>query len=386
MKAIDNIRSFKFFPREVLSVECRFGTEGLWWSVAHLKRSKDTVELEGTNQGTSLKEVLGGFKELPVILVLGGKKVLSKSGERVGDDEKAFEKAFPNVNPEDVYYQVDESTNDLQRVSVIRREMLEEPLQSLEEVKRMVVDLNIGDGGLVRLMDHISEDVKSILESRVDMDSEVEVDCMGYRLPQGCLRAFLSGINFLGSEEYVSGEDFIHTLREDWKYSFLFKKGLYGGVILFFLALLINFLLFTHYNDLNQDLEFQTQGFDGRINELERLKDEYKEIQSFLQVNGQDHGELAMMGDQIASKVPREVALSRLAFNPVERHLKRENLIRYFQGEILVEGTARRYGAFAEWVDGVKSLDWVSSLEIVGYEESGSKKEGEFSVKIGYKS
>ena len=386
MKSLTEILNLKLFPKQVLATEVCFDREGVKWSVAHLKRVKGAVELINTWIGDSLEEVLKETKSVPVILLVTGKKVLTKRTTVAKTEEKTLEKAFPNVNPDDVYFQIEDIDAEQVEVSVIRKETLQELWGNAEGQQYLMVDLAIGDSGLKQLYERVPDQLSVQLNEVGDLNRSQEIECIGTKLPISAVRAFLFGLIFLGGEIFLSQEELVLNSRKEWMYKAMFQKGLVVGAATFFIALLINFLLFTHYSGVNQDLEYRTQGYDGRIAEVEKLKNEYKRVQSFLEVNSGDQAQLAMMGDQIASKVPADVALIRMAFNPVERYLKRENLIRYQQGEILVQGTASRYGALAEWIKGVKQLEWVSALEIVGYEESGSKKYGEFSVKIKFKS
>lgn len=386
MKALTEILNLKLFPKQVLATEVCFDREGVKWSVAHLTRVKGGVELINTWIGDSLEEVLKETKSIPVILLVTGKKVLTKRATAANTEEKTLEKAFPNVNPDDVYFQIEDVDAEQAEVSVIRKEILQELWGNIESQQCLMVDLAIGDSGLKQLYEKVPDQLSVQLNEGGDLNRSEEVECMDTKLPIGAVRAFIFGLIFLGGEIFLNQQELVVNSRKEWLYKTMFQKVLAVGAVTFFMALLINFLLFTHYRDANQDLEYRTQGYDGRIAEVEKLKAEYNQVQSFLEVNGADQGQLAMMGDQIASKVPADVALIRMAFNPVERYLKRENLIRYQHGEILVQGTANRYGALAEWIKGVKQLEWVSALEVIGYEESGSKKDGEFSVKIKFKS
>lgn len=380
MKALDDIVGKLVSPKEVYAVTCRFGSEGLSWSLVHLKLKKGNIELVDSAFSNSLTDLFEERESKPVLLLLLGKKVLTKpvaiSGDN--DDQVAFEKTFPNVNPEDAFFQVHENRGQ-QMVSVIRKETLQEVVNKLTSEKLDLIDVAISENAFAGMVEGLSAEVQASIEG--GLTESTTISCMGYSIPAQCVPSFLFGINFFSAGIQSEAEE-VEEIRREWRYKVLFKQTMTIGSIGLFVLLLINFLAFSHYSGLNEELEVQTSGYDSQIGELQKLKEDREKMKSFLEVNGSDDGQLAMMEDQLAAIVPKEVALSRMSFNPMERHLKRENLYRYSQGVILVEGSTKRYTDFGSWISQVKQFEWVKSVDILGYEESASSHEGQFSIKI----
>lgn len=385
MKALDDIVSRLVSPKEVYAVTCRFEPEGQSWSLAHLKLKKGNIELIDSAFSKSLADLFDNRESKPVLLLLLGKKVLTKSAPLTSEQEEylVFEKTFPNVNPGDAFFQV-HKVKGQQLVSVIRKETLLEVMDKLIAEKLDLVDVGVSENVFAEIIESLShEEQKSI---RVSLDEpsveSTTANCMGYSMPAECVPSFLVGINFFSVGIQSGSTEEIEEARRDWHYKVLFKQTMTFSSIGLFILLLINFLVFSHYSVLNEELEVQTNGYNAQIAELQKLKEDREEMKSFLAVNGEDDGQLAMMGDQLAAIVPKEVALSRMSFNPMERHLKRENLFRYTQGVIVIEGSTKRYTDFGSWVAKVKEFKWVESVDILGYEESASNHEGQFSIKI----
>lgn len=398
MKALGNILHSFQYPQELLVVEYQFGGSSHLISVAHLKLRGEEVDLIGAKTLQDLQDLSAAFPQLPCVILFTGKKILSKNlslgSEKYGNEE-LINRAFPNIQQDDLIFDIQDLDKGSVVVSAARKDAV---LQVLENWPKMFmpVDLSLGvfavwpllaglQGEQIKLGAHSIDLISGETEMLLEQTSQ-PIELFGQEIDSELGLPFLFGILKLSERAFISTLPQVMHHRSEWRYSRLFKKGLAGSAVTVFILLLISFVMFSHYSSKVGELSYSTQAYDQQLTELSSLKETYQTKKQFLEVNGSQSFAASKMADAIAGIVPKGVALKRLAFNPVERHLKKENLVRFSRDKILVKGESESYSDFQQWLTALKSLEWLGKLEILGYEEAdkGNAAIFEVSISTGY--
>ncbi len=393
MKALKNILEGFDFPNEILVVEYSFGeTDDLF--AIHLKSSKGVVNLEKCYSAKSVKE-LWSLKTFPcpVHVLFTGKKVLSKRVQGKSDtpEQELRARAFPSISKENLLFQVDDLENGEYIVSAIRQDIVMEVVDEILASNQQVLDVALGDYTNWSLLAKVAQDKPKVGKFEVNLDSNevtiaegkgAEVNLFEQPIASEYSAPFLFGIKSLATRNYRSDQPTFTDNRIEWKYGVLVKKGILVAALFFFTLLLTNFLLFSHYKTKNGDLSQVSQVYDAQFQQVATLSAAYEEKNEFLKVNGATNSQVGMLGDQIASVLPKELSLSKMTFQPVAKILKKENLVRFSRGELQLQGTTENYTSFQDWLIQLRALAWINDIEILGYQETDSRHQADFSIII----
>jgi hypothetical protein len=378
-----------------LAIEFGQKISGESYSVSHLKKVKTEIELLESKHQTYL-DGLGEDLNLktPTFLILNGKKVLSKRiSFREGDDDEQFiRKAFPSVSVDNLAYQIDYLSDKECIVSVIRKDVLNNTLQSFQKEGFEIVDYSLGAFSILPLFDKNEQANVQLGYSLFDLENnsiqytdELPNELtlvLGQEVDTKNALSFAYGLKILANGSYQAVSNEVVLPRKNWQFQRLYKKGLLAGVGSIFVLLLISFAVYTYYFDKNGSLIESTASFDSQLKLVNELRQNYDSKAEFIEVNGSGGLSFSRMADEIASVLPKQLSLDELNFYPLEKRLKKEKLVRFHRGEIRVKGETRNYGYFQEWFDALEKMEWVEDIDVSGYQEKTNTHRADFSIKI----
>lgn len=394
MKLLDNIQQTLRFPSELVALEVCYTGSSSRYNAVQIRRVKDQLQVEGTASGENLKEVLETFNEnLPVLLMLTGRRVLVKEIEGIEEEakeERIMDRAFPNISLEELVYNI-ELIEGNAIVSVVRKDFLEQELENTAIGNRKVIDVYIGVHTLWPLLQQLDDDLRLgfhqlKLKQRVvelhDENNTGELEIMGEYLPANMVIPFIQGISSMASYSYVSQERQVIRTRKDWQFHNLYKRVMFSGLVGVFCILLISFLLFNYFHDANQALSENIQSYDEQLKIVGDLKDSYEQKNQFLMVNGMATSSFSFMADQVAATVPKGITLQKMSFFPLEKRLKKEKLVRFYRDQLVLKGEVDNYAYFQRWLDEMNAFKWTDDIQIAGYQEENNRHEATFNLKV----
>ncbi|WP_443946605.1 PilN domain-containing protein [Pedobacter sp. AW1-32] len=180
-------------------------------------------------------------------------------------------------------------------------------------------------------------------------------------------------INVPHSEIDRALENFI----EQWKIK---KIGIFylGGL---FAALLISFLLFSHYNAENARLSESAGNIASNTEELDLFKKNIAENENILKRFNWNGGyNYGLLIDQIGRTMPRQIRLKRLLFND----FKNPKDVETRQPNLSIQGETSNLAAVNNWIFLLKEKKWIKSVELVSYEEDSQSDFYVFNISIKY--
>lgn len=392
MNSIKDIWSDFQFPREFLAVEWHIGEDT--WSWVHLKLQKNQVELLNSRSTSAIDSFFKDEKNLPCLLIITGRKVLTKkvqAAQAGNDQEELLHRAFPNVNPEDLVSQVALINETEYAVSAIRKSFVNDLVKKWP-TDFPLIDLAISAYSLWPVISQLEDGEVNLGNFQVnvakgeitpkDRETGDPVDLFGEKISPEYAVAFLFGILKSSTKTFHTENKSIATYREDWKYSRFYKKGMLASAVAIFVILLTSFMGFSYYSEKTAEVSSLTQSYDQQIAQLNELKETYKKKEQFLKANGGQVSNTARMAEEVARLVPEKITLEQMSFHPVEKRLKRENLVRFYRNELIIKGETRAYSHFRNWLGDLKGLSWTGSIEIIGYEEASNGHEAGFTIRI----
>lgn len=326
------------------------------------------------------------IKNLPVSLNIYGKAVLTKflSVTKRGENkpDQLVKEAWPSVNPSDFCIQQYWNSSGV-FLSIIRKDTLYSFLKLLGNHKLAIIDVKLGIFPLQYLLPFIESPIhffekdrekvvisdNEILEvaSSNDVSGEISIQVGEEKVKSQWLPGYGAALNLLGfgnaNIELLSEE--VNELREEWTQKQRFFKSLSLTLITAFLLLLINFLIFSYFQEKNQDLENQAGKSLMQLQYLKSLQDKNNNQLSILKENGwMESTSSSFIFDRIAASVPPEVRLIELELNPIEKQKsKSEKKLIIDQGVLRVKGKCSNSLIINSWITKLSEFSWIKNIK-----------------------
>lgn len=328
-------------------------------------------------------------QNIPIHLTLSQRGIIHKQVQHL--ENNPLQQVLPNANDNDFYYQILAPIN---LISVVRLEAITEILKAFEQEKYYVLNISLGDFGIYHLLPFIQEtnniqtathlfnfenignyfqlnDFKKIENTEENITITLGEAQQDSRL-LGAFAAAFDGLMLQTTQP--QSLDFLENTTIEFIQKQLFKIG--GTIVLtvFFIALLLNFLLFTNYTDKNQVLQLQVNLQQSTLQQLDSLKKEVATKQDFLKNNTiNQRSKISYYADEIARTLPNDIQLTTLNIFPKQKEKRsEENTLPRFNQEIIIKGKTQESLSFNDWKKELEGLEWVKTVQIIGFgEENG---------------
>ncbi len=370
-----------------------------------LKKEKRKITVEKALAA----EYMEGLKsflspEVPVSLSFNGKGIIHKKVSSAGDgnEKSLLNKVLPNADVNDFYMQQTPAVDGECFISVVRKETVDTVVNEIREAGVHVVACSFGPfgiGGILPLMNHsasgydlkFSGNILSIANGRIDTYRLADTNGAGETVQVGTdliqgnkLVAFSSALNYFTGEGPDTGIPLVKDAWEDYRQKKIFKTALAAVLAFLLIALMANYLLYTHYsqsyNELNGKVEQNTVLLSG----FEELKKEIGEKQAFLEQTGLlDASRTSFYADRMAMDIPSSIQLSEMNINPLVRKNAADDAdLNFTTRTMKVSGSCDRSSELNEWIKKIRQKDWVKQVAVLNYSQDRLEKEGEFMLEV----
>jgi Tfp pilus assembly protein PilN len=349
-----------------------------------------------------LKEILPSG--IPVHICFSGKGTIHKKLTlSEGDTDKVLlNKVLPNANQEDFYLQRTLTAADEVYVSVVRRETADFVLRELNSQGINAVGCSFGPFSIntvLPLMGELSSgrelkfsgSVLSISNGRIDGFKHADTNGAGESVLIGNesiqgnkLVAFSAALQYFIGDEGDLNIPGVKNAKEEYKQKQLFKTAGIAMLSLFFITLMANVFLFTHFSESFEDLNREVLSSTSLLDGLDKMNEEIGKKQDFLEQTGLlDASRTSFYADNLASDIPTSIQLTELNINPlVKNNAADDNDLNFTSHKIRVSGSCVRSTELNEWIKNIKQKDWVAGVTVLNYTQAQSKNEGDFSLEI----
>lgn len=359
-------------------------------------QTKITASAESINTITELSKSIG--KSIPVWLSITGRQVIIR--KLASDPGSAYlNHILPNAREDDFLVNLVKNQDGSVFISAIRAEQIQTIASEFSSNGITVLGLSLGAApvsflyrtGLLRQPEivlpgySVTASSDEIIEIRLSETNETK----NYSLENDTIKnslilPFAISLSYLanrsGIDKQVIGD--YKPDAEAYTYKIINRSVAYLAMGLFFFILLINFFIFTWYNNryqmLSSELSYQRNFFSQR----DSLRNELALKTNIIKQAGLGQNtEFGYYADRIASTVPNAIVLERMSLNPLTEKIKTDQPVS-FRKYIYLSGKTAGSIILNEWINTLEDFDWIRDIEIVRYEKTENR--GDFELKIYY--
>jgi hypothetical protein len=314
---------------------------------------------------------------------------LLKSTEKTGQDVKVVAAAFPNLDLNDFYFEIIETSSG-NIVAICRKSQVHQIIASFAEQNIRIIGFSLGFSLIQNLLGVIGQN-KIILPTynitttnkkiesfeRAGKEQEEVNYAIGDTPISSKFLLPLSAILRYSSENIYGGSNFREKnfhLKKDHHQKVFFRKGLATAVLLLLATLLLNFLLFsTYYSELQQmagrySVEIsQKQAYDRKVLELNGKEKIVENI-----FNNSDSRSSFYLNRLISEK-PSSVLFNEFTYQPLQKKIKDKEPISLENNLLRIAGESKDEGEFSNWIKNLEKNPWVSEVKVsdFGYSSPG---------------
>ena len=370
-------------------------------------RAANSVSVPFTKSGsTSLDELVAALpeKKLPVALVITGKGIMHKKINVPGRIEAAvaFQKVFPSGNEQDFYTQVYYGAGDVAFASVIRRKKVDELIGQLQKHGLTTIDFFLGAFAaedIFPLADNqaalaewkwaghsVVLDDKKIREYEfnpaVNEPANFSLTVIG--VAQESLLAFGAAFHyFLPLSDLAHNNAAVHGGYDDFRNTRAFTKLGRTSLIFILLLCLGNFLLFSSYFNKQKKLDEELALYESAVTFHRRLNLEFAQKKDFLERSGLGFStRTSYYVDRLMYDLPADIQLSYLSLFPLKNRIEKDSVIQFDPKKVLVKGFCEKSIVLNNWINLVKTKDFVADVVLDNYIQESEKEKGRFDLSV----
>lgn len=362
------------------------------------RRNKTKIVHSGTDL-SSFDELVGKLeKNTPVWLSVTGRTIISKKLDN-DPKERYLNHLLPNAREDEFLVNVVSAGENSVFISAIRFDQFNQLTDALRKAGFPVLGYSLGVTSLSFLYQlNLIKDSKVEVPgyilttesgevSEIKLSEKVETSFYsvgGAKLDSRIILAFStalayminhSGVGQVTNDLFVSDED-------NYVYKRMQHSITMAALVILFQALLINFYVFSYFNDKHQSLSDELSYQKVFFSQKDSLQKEINFKTSLVNQMGlADNTKYGYFVDRIAATVPASVTLNKMIVNPLTEKVKINQPVEY-KKFVVIEGESSGSIVLNQWVNTLDTFAWIKDIEIVRYEKTG--RNGEFELKILY--
>ncbi|TDQ21831.1 hypothetical protein [Tenacibaculum caenipelagi] len=358
-----------------------------------LRKKRNELFIEKEESFLSNEELISFLKsnkQQHIVLTINNQQVLSKKIKEEGN-QNVVQSAYPNLKLKDFYYQ-SERSNHYVFIALARRLYVDEILELYHSKGISVLDFSLGNlaiygiTSLFKTSKIYTSNAEIIIESERIIDIELkhfdkkeEYKVNGLVLNNSSLLSLGTVINCYLKSNFYQGEERVST----YKGRIIFKKGYKVILVVCFLILLINFLVFNTYYKKVEQLNNHIDLYNNTRTELNLLRSKVSEKENVLsQIKSYVSSNLSRYVDEIVTIVPSSILLSELNYQPFSSSIKEGKEIKNELSQIKISGSFKNNSDLSGWIDKLERLNWIKAIEKLSIVNTVRGSKFYFSIKI----
>ncbi|HWY38183.1 MAG TPA: hypothetical protein VNY73_06460, partial [Bacteroidia bacterium] len=313
----------------------------------------------------------------------------------------AFHKVFPTGNESDFYIQVYYGLEGQGFCSVIRRKKVDEIINSLQEKGLQVIEFFLGpfvvENSLaltaaqssVYELDwaghRVSIEDKKIKEYvAAENNTQQEFQFGEFTVQSNVLLAFCAAFHyFVPLASVIHSNVGVPVRYEEYRNSKAFVKLARVSVVFFLAVCLVNFFLFTNYFDKQKKLDAELTVYQSAISMHDKLNSELQNKKSFLEKSGLAFStKTSYYTDRLMYDIPEEIQLVSLSLFPLKNRIEKDSALQFDNKKILIKGFCQKSILLNNWINLIKTKDFVQETVLDNYEQDADMKNGKFDLTV----
>lgn len=391
-------------------VEITIGSdESIHANVVILKKQRKTIDVVSTYTDIdSIESLVAALNpSTPVFMVVNGRGVLHKKVTVLPDDDadysKAVLKAFSGITLDDFIVSKLPLDGDNLLISLVRKEVVNSLVSRLKGSGIFVLNVDVDPSAIVNLQSllvnerelHIPGYCLFLNEGHVvdvELEEREHYTATTYNVDKEVvdsrnLLAFASALNlFFLDLDYNQGSIEVHSLRHEFLFKQAFIKTGVISLAFFFLLLLGNYLLFSHYKNKVREKGDVYSQYTGLMQQLKTMEGDLKSREAFFGEHGLlESSRMSFYADRLVACMPSSVMLEELSLCPVLVKGIGNGDIKFKNKEIKVVGATSDTKEFNRWVELLQTRSWLNKVTLIRLEQVGGKFQTNFELMISLK-
>ncbi len=384
---LENLLTYLQFGNQFCGIEHTTKNGNNTIVVSELKKTKTEVDVERFFEIDSIEKVGDKLpKKQHAFLIINNSNVLTKKveSEQV-DNSRLVNKAFPNINVSDFYFEILHQNNN-HFVSICRKKYVDELIDQYKTRGIRIINLSIGNGIVSNVINYINSDEIHTSNSLISKEKDTITNIIKQK-EQITETYDLNGLN-VSNNELLSFSGALASIQNnyrpitnfdaqkqvllnDFKQSQFFSQFLKFGLIFILGLLLINFIFFNHYFNKVNKLEQTSQVNLSTKQKVLELNESVKKTQKMVDdMLNSDSSKSSFYVNEIIQSLSNSIVLSELNYQPLIKRIKTEQPIEVNKNSIIISGQSSNSEHFSEWISNLESKKWINKVEIIDYENS----------------
>lgn len=390
---------------KVLGIELRHDSDNeyrLSYVVLERKGNELQITSRKTLNGNLSKvlEILPRF--LPISMVFSGKGVIHKNISVTAEGANAaglFREAFPSIEPNDFFVQsyLDESQSCL---SIVRKEIVEGLLENFKRAGLDVYQFSLGGLAVLNVLPQLNmygDQVQfdghqlSLLNKnfvsynyRSDIVSVFPIKVGEEPLNEDVLLAYSAAFQLILHEKIspVIAQVELVNLRFDYFLkSSQWKKTATFFLFGLFVLLLLSFMLYSHYNQINEKLLREVGAQTASEEQMELLRQNIARQEKLLkQLNWNGGYNYGFLVYEVGSTIPSSLTLLSVTMNDFRTEQEKNERL----SNIRIKGSTANLTSVNNWIFLLREKPWVKSAKLLKFQEVQDSERYQFEIIITY--
>jgi len=368
--------------------------------ILEVRNNKNELHLIKEQSVLDLDKVQNHIKEKQhVFLIVNDRAVLSKKVEGKLNLLQAVQSAFPNIKLDQFYYESYSNDSDT-FITICRKEHVDELLMSYKKKKVSILGFSLGNL-ISSQLSTFCHDSKICTSNALVTFGNIQLSSItaqnnsahelyninGLKLHSNSINSFSGILRYFSGNETTESSFYneIKALKNAFLQRRVFENGLRFSMGFLFTILLINFMIFSLYQQkmISADSELVVKNqYKTTLAQLQIEIDKKKKIVD--QINSAESNQVSFYLDEIAKSIPKSISLNELQFQPLINNIKINKEIKVDHYIIIINGTSNKGNDFSSWTALLESQDWINTVTVIQY-GLGKKLINEFELKIDLK-
>lgn len=389
-----NISNYFLSSEKVAGVEFLQNAAGEAIYLVILEKKKNKAEISITKRDIdswqTLKKLIGA--DCPVFLSINTKSIIHRKIEgSSGSESNALQIIFPNAVAGDFYIQ-QTSISDAEIISIARRDVIDKIITELTNAEIPLLHVSLGPfHAISNTLDYLQTLGSLRLNTHLVLLKENKIiDFQAIKFEENSSSPIRIGENTVDSDLWLAFSLAASGMSEPketginsdgilWQQSEFLNKKIFQslGISLlgiFFIALLLNYFAFSHFQEKNNGLKATLQHKEFLLKQRDTLKAVYQKKEAFL--GGTAVGKASktsFYADQLAASLPSSINFTELTIFPliVDKNSSQSELKmpRYETDLIKIKGQCKGSVFYNNWKKSVQELFWVKEIHNLYYKD-----------------
>lgn len=339
--------------------------------------------------------------QIPVALNISGRGILHKQvpGEYQGH---IIQSLIPGANSNEYYYQRF-TYSAKEDIAIVRKQPVDHLINLFTDKGYIVLNAGISLGfaaGILQMINtgrqpqiftgnhivHLSTEGEMTSYATSPSHAQI-IECAidAIILKSIQIPSFSIAVNTLIDIQEAPGIEVesIIQARYNYRHKKIFTTSAWAILLFLLGTLLINFMVYQHYYQLNEESLARRTLYQNRLDNLDTLQTKVKQKELFMQKLGWlKPASFSEISDKLAASVPEDITLTEMDIFPISGKENTDVQFNSKRDTVMITGYCYEPGSVNEWISSMDSIDMIQSVKLLNYWYKKEDETGNFRIEI----